>query len=210
MVGRGVVRLPAAERMHSSAPVSGVHLGAGRSGPIALRMFRRAGTRIAVVGAPGAAQLLAVRAASGGTPVLVMTSRERVWSPALAHGPQCRITAPARGAAQSSATPAVIVDDRPEERRGLGEVGPWQCRIDVRTPLEPAELASLSPADAVLLGRTTAELAAALAVAFGVAPAHPAHLTSLVDGRIAVVRRGALDYVTLDPTPAEASVLRLS
>jgi hypothetical protein len=53
-----------------------------------------------------------------------------------------------------------------------------------------------------------ADLAAAVPSIFGVAPAHPAHLTSLAEGVIAVLRRGALDYVTLDPTPSEAALLR--
>lgn len=185
-----------------------MHLGIGQGGPVALRLFRAAPTRIAVVGAVPAVQLLAIRAASGGTAVLVLTGREQLWSAAIAHGPASRVGPPGPGALQLAGTPGVIVDDRPEVPRGLGEVGEFQCRFEMRTPATAQDLAALAQADAMLLGRVGAELAAAVPGVFGVAPAHPAHLTSLADGVVAVLRRGALDYVTLDPTGAEAPLLR--
>jgi hypothetical protein len=205
---RGALQLPLPETVAAAAPRSGVHIGAGQAGPVALRLFRRTGTRVAVVGSVEAAQLIAIRAATAGAAVLVMTGREAMWSAAIAHGLDSRLTPPASGSGQLAGTPGVIIDDRPEESRGVGEIGPWQCRVDVRIPQTSSELASFGNADAVLLGRVSAELAAAIPSIFGVAPAHPAHLTSLADGTIAVVRRGALDYVTLDPTPAEAALLR--
>lgn len=207
-MSRGQLTLSLVPGIASAAPRSGAHLGIGQGGPVALRLFRQIPTRLAVVGAIEAAQLLAIRAGSVGASVLVMTRREAMWGPVVAHSPDGRVTPPAAGAAQLARPQGVIVDDRPEETRGTGEVGEWQCRMDIRTPTSAAELASLGYADAVLLGRVDAELAAAVPAVFGVAPAHPAHLTSLADGVVAVLRRGALDYVTLDPAPREAALLR--
>jgi hypothetical protein len=207
-VNRGALRLPLAPGVTASAPGAGVHLGIGQAGPVALRLFRQVPTRIAVVGPVQAAQLLAIRAAAGGTAVLVLTVREHLWSAAIAHGPSSRVSPPGPNALQLAGTPGVIVDDRPEAARGLGEAGEFQCRIELRAPTTQQDLAALAQADAVLLGRVDAELAAAVPGVFAVAPAHPAHLTSLADGVVAVLRRGALDYVTLDPTAAEASLLR--
>ncbi|MEO8888633.1 MAG: hypothetical protein ABI301_06210 [Jatrophihabitantaceae bacterium] len=203
-----MLQLPLQGPLAAAAPRSGVHLGAGQAGPVALRLFRRTGTRIAVIGTVEAAQLIAVRAATAGAGVLVMTRRDGLWSAAVGSGPDSGISAPGPVAGPLAGRPGVIIDDRPEESRSVGEVGAGQCRVDVRQPQTSAELASFANADAVLLGRMSAELAAAIPAIFGVAPAHPAHLTSLADGTIAVVRRGALDYVTLDPTPAEAQLLR--
>jgi len=207
-VNRGALRLPLASEVSASAPSAGVHLGIGQAGPVTLRLFRQVPTRIAVIGALQVAQLLAIRAAAGGTAVLVLTGRANLWSAAVAHGRSSRVSPHGPDALQLAGTPGVIVDDRPEAARGLGEAGAFQCRLELRTPATPQDLAGLAQADAVLLGRVGAELAAAVPGVFGVAPAHPAHLTSLADGAVAVLRRGALDYVTLDPTAAEASLLR--
>jgi hypothetical protein len=209
-MSRGLLYLPLAPGLASAAPRSGSHLGIGQAGPVTLRLFRQAPTRLAVVGAVEAAELLAIRAASVGATIVVMTRRDSMWGPAVGHSPDGHVVAPGPGATQSVTGQAVIVDDRPEEPRGTGEVGDWQCRLDVRTPRTGSDLASLGNADAVLVGRMDAELAAAVPSIFAVAPAHPAHLTSLAEGVIAVLRRGALDYVTLDPTPSEAALLRSS
>lgn len=208
-MSRGVVHLPLSLGVASSAPRSGAHLGIGQAGPVALRLFRPGPTRLAIVGAVEAAQLLAIRAASIGASILVMSRRESIWGPAIAHGADSRVTPPSAGPALFAEAHTVLVDDRPEEARGTGEAAAWQCRMDIRSPRTALDLGSLGHADAVLLGRLDADLAAAVPAIFGVAPAHPAHLTSLADGVIAVLRRGALDYVTLDPTPAEAGLLRV-
>ncbi|MGI8762156.1 MAG: hypothetical protein ACR2LF_12855 [Jatrophihabitantaceae bacterium] len=200
---RGVLQLPSPMGLSAGAPVSGVHLGTGQRGQVTLRLFRGRPTRVAVVGATAAAVLLAVRAAAAGASVVVSSERGAAWSSALAHAVDARVVEQ-RSAPSAAGGPTLLVDDRPGEARGLGEAGAWQCRVDLRSPGTRADLASLTAADVVLLGHIPAELADYVPALFVVPPAQ---LTSLGGGTVALVRRGSLEHVSLDPSASEAGLL---
>lgn len=192
-----------------SAPPSGVRLGVGRNGPVLIRLFRSGGTRIVLAAGVLPAQLIAVRTAASGAAVHVITVRPQLWQPLLRHGVDAHIFAPGAPLPPQSG-PTLLIDDRPAEPRGAGEVPPWQCRLDVRTHWTPSELGTFAHADVVVLGTVAGVLAAQIASVFDVAREATAPMATLTPGSFALLRRGRLEYVSLDPTPAEAQVLELA
>ncbi|GAB2463513.1 hypothetical protein GCM10027265_10990 [Jatrophihabitans fulvus] len=203
---RGVVTLEIAPGAELAAPVTGARLGAGQGGPVVLRLFRLAGTRVALAARVLPAQLLAVRATAAGTPVQVMTPRPQLWEPLLRGAPQSRVVPDASSLAVSGG-PMLVVDDRPPAARSALDARPWQCRVDVRTQWGASDLAHLALADVAVFGAMPGDAARAVASAFGLARDAVARLAQLDAGSFAVVRRGRVDFVSLDPTPAEAQVL---
>jgi hypothetical protein len=204
-MNRGVVGLRLGESAAVRAPVSGVHFGVGERGPIALRLFRLTGTRLAVVWAP-AAQLIAVRVAAAGTPVQVVTNRPALWEPLLPRHlagqvvPSAELLTPPGG-------PSLVVDDRPAHARGAAELHPWQCRIDVRTDWMPGDLASFSYADLAILTDVPPDATGIVASAFGIPVPVAERLAQLPPGRLALLRRGRVEFGVLNPTPAETQLL---
>lgn len=189
-----------------AAPVSGVRFGIGQAGPLTLRLFRLSGTRVVVTSQLLPAQLLVLRAAAGGTPVQVVTTRPPMWEPLLAHDRAAHVITgqevrrPAGGA-------GLLVDDRPVEGRGAVEVGPWQCRIDVRAQWRPTEIGSFVHTDIAVFGRLPEDPAARIASAFGLPKRATAGLARLDDRSFGIVRRGRIEYATVDLTRAEEQVI---
>lgn len=190
----------------ASAPVSGVQLGTTDSGPVALRLFRISGTRIALASAMLPAQLMAIRAAAAGTPIQVVTSRPQFWQPLVPDGPGLRVV-PTVDLLGAFGGPSLLVDDRPGQTRGTHEPQPWLCRLDVRTDWGPGELPSFAYADLAILGGIPADFTGTVASVFGVPPHATERLAHLEPGMCALLRRGRIEYVALNPTPAERQVL---
>jgi hypothetical protein len=189
-----------------TAPRSGVQLGLGEGGPVALRLFRLTGTRIATVSALLPAQLIALRVAAAGTPVQVVTSRPQYWEPLLSRDVGGQVV-PGVEHLQPPGGPSLLIDDRPAQARGRTELHPWQCRLDVRTDWAPNELPSFAYTDLAIFGAVAPELTAGVATAFGLPTYLTDRLAHLETGTVALVRRGRLDFATLDPTPAERQLL---
>jgi hypothetical protein len=206
---RGAVRVQFAAGAAVAAPPSGVRLGVGRSGPVLLRLFRSGGTRIVLAAGVLPAQLIAVRTAASGAAVQVVSVRPQLWHPLLRHGADAHIFGPGAPLPPQGG-PTLLIDDRPAEVRGAAEVPPWQCRLDVRTHWTPSELATFAHADVVVLGTIAGALAAQVASVFGVPIEATGPMATLDPGSFALLRRGRLEYVSLDPTPAEAHVLELA
>ncbi|HEU5266894.1 MAG TPA: hypothetical protein VFU35_09335 [Jatrophihabitans sp.] len=202
----GVVGVRFSARATVSAPTSGVRLGTGPEGPVLLRLFRVFGTRVVVTSPVSPVQLIVVRTAAAGTPVQVITARAQLWAPLLRHDSATHLVTPTE-ARQLPGGPSLIVDDRPAEARGTAEVAPWQCRIDVRSGWHPAELRALARTDLAVFGVTGEDLTPQIAVAFGLPVAAAHGLSRLDTGSFGILRRGRVEYVTLDPTDAEAQVL---
>lgn len=203
---RGVATIHLAPDMRISAPRSGLHLGAGVSGPVTLRLFRPTGTRVAAVSALVPVQLLVARAASGGIQVRVLTARPGAWQPLLARGTDAAALPP--GSALPPPTGAsLLVDDRPGDARRLGDTVAWRCRIDIRAPVSGGDLRTLLGADVLLVGSLPPDLALAATSGVGVSVPHLSQLTTPAAGTVTVLRRGGVDYVTLDPTADEAQLL---
>lgn len=192
-----------------AAPPSGVRLGVGRSGPVLLRLFRSGGTRIVLAAGVSPAQLIAVRTAASGAAVHVVSVRPQLWQPLLQHAADARVFGPGE-ALPSQSGPTLLIDDRPTEVRGAAEVTPWQCRLDVRTHWTPSELATFAHADVVVVGTVAAPLAAEVASVFGVPIQATGPMATLAPGSFALLRRGRVEYVLLDPSPAETQVLALA
>ena len=186
-------------------PLPGCSSGVGQDGPLSLRLFRLAGTRAVLAGRVLPAQLLAVRAAAGGTPVQVMTPRPQLWVPLLP-----RNAGHVVGASEARAPvggPTLVIDDRPIEARGPAEMRPWQCRLDVRTQWAPNMLASFAHADVAIFGAVPAEYVGTVARAFAISPDAALPLARLDAGSFGVLQRGRVEYVSLNPTGAEGSIL---
>lgn len=203
---RGAVRIQFDAGAAVAAPESGVHLGAGQSGPISVRLFRPSGTRITLASDLSPAQLIAVRTAASGTAVHVVTARPQVWEPLLRHGPDAQIVAPGSPLPPYSG-PTLLIDDRPTQARGTPEVRAWHCRLEVRTHWTPEELPAFAHADVVVFGAVPRDRAGLVVSTFGLPAPTAGQLATLAPGYFALLRRGHLEYVSLDPTSAEAQVL---
>jgi hypothetical protein len=206
---RGAVRIRLSADAAVAAPPSGVHLGVGPGGAVSLRLFRSSGTRIGLAAPVAPAQLLAIRTATAGAAVQVVTARPQLWGPLLRHGSETHIVRPGQALPPTGA-PTLIIDDRPDEARSTAEVRPWHCRLDVRTRWTPADLPALAHADVAVFGPVPPALTDAVAAAFSVSAADSAPLATLSAGVFALLRRGRLEYLSLDPTPAETQVLELA
>jgi hypothetical protein len=191
------------------AQPSGVHIGLRRERPVALRLFRPQGTRVAVLASAVPAQLLAMRAASVGAMIRVQSPRPQAWGPVLRHGANVTVAPPGAGLPPPGTphAPVLVVDDRPTDAGGLGDAGPWQCRLDIRALMSSADLGAIAHADVLIFGQLTAAIANALPDMMGLPVSQTGQLTALGPGSVALVSRGVIQYVTLDPTQAEGQLL---
>jgi hypothetical protein len=186
------------------APTSGVRLGSGPDGAVLLRLFRVSGTRVVIAGRLLAAQLIVVRAAAAGTPVQVVTRRPDQWAPLLRHDTATHVVTGTE-VRQMPGGPTLVVDDL--QGGGSAEIAPWQCRLDVRTDWQPPELRAFARTDLTLFGLTGEDAIPRIAMAFAV-PVHAVHgLARLDSTSFGVLRRGRVEYVTVDPSEAERRVL---
>ncbi|SHG69736.1 hypothetical protein SAMN05443575_2573 [Jatrophihabitans endophyticus] len=202
----GIVGLELAPGAQVDAPASGVRLGGGQTGPLSLRLFRSAGTRVALAARVLPVQLLVVRTTAAGTPVQVVTSRPPLWEPLLRGAAHGRVV-PDPGGLQATGGPSLLVDDRPAVGRTAVEIRPWQCRIDVRTQWTPAELPGFGRYDIAVFGAVPPEIAVLVSRAFALPRGAADPLSRLDAGSFAVLRHGHVDYVSLDPTAAEGQLL---
>jgi hypothetical protein len=211
-----IASIPVAIAHGDTAPaqVSGVRLGTRNrsAAPVDLRLFRPQGTRIAVLAGAVPVQLLALRAATVGAVIRVQSPRPQAWGPVIRHGADVSI-APAGAGLPPPGTPdapVLIVDDRPAEAGSLGEAGPWQCRLDLRTLATTSDLGALGRAELMVFGPVRSGVAAALASMTGLPLSHLGRLGSLGPGTVALVWPGGIHYVDLDPSDAEQRVLAQS
>jgi hypothetical protein len=206
-VKRGIVGVRLPEGTVVAAPRSGVVLGAGETGPLALRLFRLSGTRVIAASAGPAVQLLVVRAAAAGTPVHVVTGRPAAWTPLLTADRSAYVVVTAPEMLVPTGGPSLLVDDRPVSGRSPIELRPWQCRVDVRTDWTAADLSTFGYTDLTVFGTLPPELTASVVSAFALPAALGERLAYLEPGVNALVRRGRLELVALDPSPAERQLL---
>ncbi len=194
------------------AQPSGVRIGVRRDRPVTLRLFRPQGTRIAVLASAVPAQLIAMRAAAIGATVRVQSPRPQAWGAVVRHGVDVSVAPPGAGFPPpgTSHAPVLIVDDRPIEVGGLGDAGAWQCRLDLRAVTSPADLGALSHADVLVFGQVSSAVATTLATMMGLNMSLIGQLSAIGPGSVALVTRGAIQYVALDPSPAEGQLLAQS
>lgn len=202
----GIVGIDFEPGAEIAAPQSGVHLGTGQSGAVSLRLFRLMGSRIVLAARVLPAQLIAVRAAAGGTSVQVVTSRPQLWEPLLQTSRTSAVLRSADALAQLGG-PVLFIDDRPAEARSPLEIRAWQCRIDIRTQWTPAELAAFAHTDLTIFGAVPSDAAKTICATFGLPATAADPLTRLDAGSFGMLRRGHLEIVSLNPTPAEGQVL---
>jgi hypothetical protein len=191
------------------AQASGVRIGMQRDRPVSLRIFRPQGTRIAVLASAVPAQLLSMRAASAGAAVRVQSPRPQAWGPLVRHGIDVSVAPPGAGLPPPGTpnAPVLVVDDRPAEKGSLGDAGPWQCRLDIRALMSPSDLGATAHADVLVLGQVTSNIANALAGIMGLNVSSIGQLGALGPGTVALVSRGSIRYVALDPSQAEGRLL---
>lgn len=194
------------------AQPAGIRIGVRRDRPMALRLFRSQGTRVAVLASAVPAQLLAMRAAAVGATVRVQSPRPQAWGPVLRHGATVSIVPPGAGLPPPGTlhAPVLVVDDRPTEVGGLGDAGPWQCHLDIRALMSPADLGAVAHADVLIVGQVSAAIADALAATMGLSMSLIGQLAALGPGSVALVARGTITYVNLDPSQAEGQLLAQS
>ena len=194
------------------AQSSGIRVGTRRGTPVDLRLFRPQGTRIGVLSGAVPVQLLTLRAATIGAVIRVQSPRPQAWGAVIRHGTDVSIAPPGAGFPPPGTpdAPVLVVDDRPAEAGGLGDAGPWQCRLDLRSVATFSDLSSLGRADLLLLGQVSSSVATALATMMGLNTSLIGPLSALGPGTVALVWRGGIQYVELDPSEAERQVLAQS
>jgi hypothetical protein len=205
-VNRGVPTFAMTPGSAVAAPVSGVRLGTGAGGPLTLRLFRLRGTRVVITSAVLPAQLIALRAAAAGTPVQVVTNRPHVWEPLLAHDLRTHLITESEVQRQRGGA-ELLVDDQPVGSRGATELGPWQCRIDVRARWTPTEIGSFVHTDIAIFATAAAEHSVRIAAAFGLPRQATGELARLDERSFGIVRRGRIEYASVDPTRGEQDLL---
>lgn len=203
---RGMIGIQFEASAEIAAPKSGVLLGTGTDGAISLRLFRAAGTRIVLAARVLPAQLIALRAAAAGSSVQVVTSRPQLWEPILGSAPRSHVVPDVQRLAPGSG-PRLLIDDRPAQARGPLDLAPWQCRIDIRTQWTPLELTGFAHSDLAVFGAVPPNAARPIASTFALPRGATDRLDRLDAGSFGVVRRGRIEYVSLNPTAAEAQVL---
>ena len=191
------------------AQPAGLRIGSDGERPTFLRLFRPRGTRVAVLASAMPAQLLAMRAASAGAMVRVQSPRPQAWGPVLQHGANVSVAPPGAGLPPPGtlSAPVLIVDDRPTEASGLGNAAPWQCRLDIRAVMSASDLGRLGSADVLIVGQLGAATAGVLARIMALPESVSGSLTILGPGSVALVAKGTIHYVVLDPSPAEGQLL---
>jgi hypothetical protein len=219
----GLTRVALSGVAEASAPTrtAGILLGvatpdSGPESPVQARVFRRGGTRILCAAGLGAAQLLAVRAAAAGVPVLVRSDQPDRWrAPQAAFAQRIFVDSrPAPELPSRQDQPVLYIDDASNGSSGadpapatLGEARPWQCRLLIREIRSVPDLQAMASADLILLGRLPDVVAAAISSAFGLGDGAGAQLSGLRSGGIAVIRSRTLSTLSLAPTPAELQAL---
>jgi hypothetical protein len=206
------ISAPIAAGDTAPAQASGVRIGTRRGVPVDLRLFRPQGTRIAVLAGAVPMQLLTMRAATIGAVIRVQSPRPQAWGAVIRHGADVSIAPPGAGFPPPGTpdAPVLVIDDRPAEAGGLGEAGAWQCRLDLRSVATMSDLGSLGRADLMVFGQVSSSIATALANMMSLNMSLIGQLASLGPGTVALVWRGGLHYVDLDPSEAERRVLAQS
>lgn len=200
---RGILELRLDDRVEIGAPSSGVPLGVGADGPVRLRLFRLDGTRVVIAAGPAPARLLVVRAAAAGVPVQVITERASSWRPLLGVG-----VGVVGGIVRADpGGPTLVVDDGAQPSPGPVELQPWQCRLELHPQWTPAQLGGFARADVAVFGALPVEFVAGVARAFEIPARSAEPLTRLDATSFGVVRRGRIEYVSLNPTSAQARLL---
>ena len=208
----GSMQVAVREGDEAPAQPSGIRIGVRRDRPLSLRLFRPQGTRMAVLSSAVPAQLLAMRAAAVGATIRVQSPRPQAWGPVVRHGLDVSVAPPGAGFPPPGTphSPVLVVDDRPIEVGGLGDAGPWQCRLDIRAVTSASDLGAIGHADVLVFGQVSSAVANALATMMGLNLSLIGQLSALGPGAIALVSRGAIQYVALDPSPAERQLLAQS
>ncbi len=203
---RGIVRVNVPEQAEVPAPRSGVRLGNGQHGPVAMRLFRPGGTRVLVVGSVVPARLIAVRAAAIGSAVRVISSRDWIWTDIVRHSPDVQVVAPGASPARVPGS-SLVVDDRPSDLHATTELAAWECQLRLRAPSSAGDLMSLANCDLAILSTMNAQLALSATTVFAIPASNATQLATLPAGVVAAVRRGRVEYVQLDPSPDEQRLL---
>lgn len=209
----GLLTVPMRADDEVPAARTGILLGAGAQGPVHLRLLRQSGIRIAIAAEPLPAQLIALRAANAAVPVEVGTRRRPPWEPLIAAAPGMALRSPDRLAPRSG--PALIVHDHAPPgpgnaaggNRPAADVRPWQCRVDVYPGWTADQPNTLATVQLAISGPVPAPDAARLATAFGLPPEMLAAVPGLPALTFALLRRGRLEYVSVEPTAAERELL---
>jgi len=193
MIG-GLATILVAADVTVPVPQSGVVVGHDENGPVALRLCRVDGTRIVILDVLELGLMLASTLAASGIATTVRTARPQVWDSVRRSGAVA--IEPVTTAVQLRGTPALFVDDRPTDVGGLGTIGAWQCRVDIRSLGTATDVASVGSADVLVVGALAEPTAAAVCAAFGVSRRLSERLVGVPTGKLALVSRGAIRVVT--------------
>ena len=112
------------------------------------------------------------------------TTRLQAWGPVVRHGLDISVAPPGAGFPPPGTphSPVLVVDDRPIEVGGLGDAGPWQCRLDIRAVTSASDLGAIGHADVLVFGQVSSAVASALATMMGLDTSLVGQLSALGPG----------------------------
>lgn len=179
----------------------GVVLGVEpHGGPLGVRLFRAAATRVVLVGSPHCAQVVAYRAVATGARIVVSTARPQIWSPLANAGPTEVRPVDATAERGRRTHPLLYIDDAPPYGRPPElPTARWTTVLTVREALTHRDAELLERADLMLLQPLTPAEADVLASA----RKNPGITTGLPPDVLTVVHRGGHSWGRLSVTPIE-------
>lgn len=190
---------------------AGLLAGHNRHGqPVALRLFSARPVRAVLLGGPGLAQVLVLRALAVNAGVVVHTGQPHRWLPFLdAAGlpPELLRLAspdvPAHPPGRPGRPALLVCDNTPPPGRLAG----WNCALVRRDILTPADAAMLSRADLVIAQRLSDQAAALAGAALGLG-ADSQWLTRIEDDMIGLFSPPTVRWAALRITDVEQWLVR--
>jgi hypothetical protein len=211
-IGSHTATLAALSAMAVTPVPNGLLLGVDRDRqPVPIRFFRADPTRIALVGAEWAGEVLAFRALALGARVVVVTHAPAPWHSfgerAVGRGAPMAVVPPHQPVQQpaSPTRPVLIIHDLAGAPAVPLPPTPWQTQLTVVRDLNPETAAPVREANLVMLQRLRPAEAQAATTVLGVTPQTAALLQVLEPDMVALLGGGADRYVWLSPTTVERS-----
>lgn len=209
---------PATPDAVSTGP-SGLLLGdapsvrAGEGGPVTIRLFRSAPTRVVVAVPEYVTWLLAYRAVAQGAHLSIVSNSPSRWHPLVqaveaSGGTADLLDAQTRPpSAGRPYRPSLVIDDA-DHFDGMGsQLGPWQAVLVVQSVTTSAAVFALRTCDLALMAPWDQRVAEQARRAYALTTAQVRSCANLAENEVVIARPRRVMRVAIPPTATEYEVL---